>query len=169
MVNALGMGIATALVLAASNAAVALIRRQVTDAVRLPVFVMIIAALTTCIELLMQAFTYELYQILGIFIPLITTNCTKNSRSVGQRRLGQHQRHLLGGEHFFQSGQIIEWQDQCVFSTALGRAELFMDHAGFGLRDHGFIDVPVIMTIENHHLLAPGHMPRNTHDFRIGT
>ena len=75
MVNALGMGIATALVLAASNAAVALIRRQVTDAVRLPVFEMIIAALTTCIELLMQAITYELYQILGIFIPLITTNC----------------------------------------------------------------------------------------------
>jgi electron transport complex protein RnfE len=75
MVNALGMGIATALVLALSNAAVALIRKQVSDAVRLPVFVMIIAALTTCIELLMQAFTYELYQILGIFIPLITTNC----------------------------------------------------------------------------------------------
>ena len=75
MVNALGMGLATALVLAASNAAVALIRNQVTDAVRLPVFVMIIAALTTCIELLMQAYTYELYQILGIFIPLITTNC----------------------------------------------------------------------------------------------
>jgi electron transport complex protein RnfE len=43
--------------------------------VRLPVFVLIIAALTTCIELLMQAWTYELYQILGIFIPLITTNC----------------------------------------------------------------------------------------------
>jgi Na+-translocating ferredoxin:NAD+ oxidoreductase subunit E len=75
MVNALGMGIATALVLAFSNASVALIRNQVSDAVRLPVFVMIIAALTTCIELLMQAFTYELYQILGIFIPLITTNC----------------------------------------------------------------------------------------------
>jgi electron transport complex protein RnfE len=63
------------LVLACSNAAVALIRHQVTDAVRLPVFVLIIAALTTCLELLMQAFTYELYQILGIFIPLITTNC----------------------------------------------------------------------------------------------
>lgn len=75
MVNALGMGIATALVLAFSNASVALIRNQVSDAVRLPVFVMIIAALTTCIELLMQAFTYQLYQILGIFIPLITTNC----------------------------------------------------------------------------------------------
>ena len=74
-VNALGLGLASALVLACSNAAVSLIRSAVTDAVRLPVFVMIIAALTTCIELLMQAFTYELYQILGIFIPLITTNC----------------------------------------------------------------------------------------------
>ena len=74
-VNALGLGIATALVLICSNAAVSLIRTAVTNAVRLPVFVMIIAALTTCIELLMQAFTYELFQILGIFIPLITTNC----------------------------------------------------------------------------------------------
>src|SRR5690554_3609609 len=74
-VNALGLGIATALVLICSNAAVSLIRNTVTNAVRLPVFVMIIAALTTCIELLMQAFTYQLYMILGVFIPLITTNC----------------------------------------------------------------------------------------------
>ncbi|MCY1268759.1 Electron transport complex subunit RnfE [compost metagenome] len=75
MVNALGLGLATMLVLACSNAAVALIRGAVSEAVRLPAFVLIIAALTTCIELLMQAWTYELYQILGIFIPLITTNC----------------------------------------------------------------------------------------------
>jgi electron transport complex protein RnfE len=47
----------------------------VTDSVRLPAFVMIIAALVTCAELLMQAFTYQLYEILGIFIPLIVTNC----------------------------------------------------------------------------------------------
>ncbi|WP_150303898.1 electron transport complex subunit E [Pseudomonas saliphila] len=74
-VNALGLGIATILVLTGSNLAVSIIRSAVTDAVRLPAFVMIIAALTTCVELLMQAFTYELYQILGIFIPLIVTNC----------------------------------------------------------------------------------------------
>jgi len=74
-VNALGLGIATLLVLACSNAAVSLIRHAVTPAIRLPVFVMIIAALTTCIELLMQAYTYQLYMILGVFIPLITTNC----------------------------------------------------------------------------------------------
>lgn len=74
-VNALGLGIATLLVLACSNAAVSMIRHAVTPAIRLPVFVMIIAALTTCIELLMQAYTYQLYMILGVFIPLITTNC----------------------------------------------------------------------------------------------
>ena len=56
---------------------------MVNTAVRLPAFVMIIAALTTCIELLMQAFTYELYQILGIFIPLITTNCVILGRADG--------------------------------------------------------------------------------------
>ncbi|MDO3381843.1 electron transport complex subunit E [Gilvimarinus algae] len=75
VVNALGLGLATMLVLTSSNIAVSLIRKTVSDAVRLPAFVMIIASLTTCIELLMQAFTYELYTILGIFIPLIVTNC----------------------------------------------------------------------------------------------
>ena len=75
VVNALGLGLATMLVLVCSNTAVSLIRNVVSEAVRLPVFVMIIASAVTCIELLMQAFAYELYQILGIFLPLITTNC----------------------------------------------------------------------------------------------
>ncbi|BFM21166.1 electron transport complex subunit E [Gilvimarinus japonicus] len=75
VVNALGLGLATMMVLTSSNIAVSLIRKTVSDAVRLPAFVMIIASLTTCIELLMQAYTYELYTILGIFIPLIVTNC----------------------------------------------------------------------------------------------
>ncbi|GAA3913019.1 electron transport complex subunit E [Litoribacillus peritrichatus] len=75
VVNALGLGFATILVLVGSNLAVSLIRNYVSEAVRLPAFVMIIASFTTCVELLMQAFTYELYQILGIFIPLIVTNC----------------------------------------------------------------------------------------------
>lgn len=76
VVNALGLGIATMVVLVGSNTAVSLIRHYVPDSVRLPAFVMIIASFTTCAELLMQAFTYELYQVLGIFIPLIVTNCT---------------------------------------------------------------------------------------------
>lgn len=76
IVNALGLGLATMLVLVGSNIAVSLIRKQVSEAVKIPAFVMIIATFTTCTELLMQAFTYELYLILGIFIPLIVTNCT---------------------------------------------------------------------------------------------
>ncbi len=75
VVNSLGMALATVAVLLASSTSVSLIRGFVSDAVRLPAFVMIIAAAVTCIELLMQAFTYELFQILGIFLPLITTNC----------------------------------------------------------------------------------------------
>lgn len=75
VVNALGLGLATLGVLVGSNIAVSLIRHQVSDAIRTPAFVMIIATFTTCTEMLMKAYTYELYQILGIFIPLIVTNC----------------------------------------------------------------------------------------------
>ncbi len=75
VVNALGLAMATAIVLIGSNMAVSLVRNFVPDAVRLPAFVMIIASYVTCTELLMQAYTYELYTVLGIFIPLIVTNC----------------------------------------------------------------------------------------------
>lgn len=83
VVNALGLGLATIFVLLASNTCVSLIRNVVSDAVRLPVFVMIIAAAVTCAELLMQAYAFELYQILGIFLPLITTNCVILGRADG--------------------------------------------------------------------------------------
>jgi Na+-translocating ferredoxin:NAD+ oxidoreductase subunit E len=81
VVNSLGLGLATLLVLTITNSSVSLIRKQVSDAVRLPAFVMIIAAAVTCTELLMKAFTYELYQILGLFIPLIVTNCAVLGRA----------------------------------------------------------------------------------------
>lgn len=83
VVNAIGLGLATIMVLVISNTSVSLIRNVVSDAVRLPTFVMIIAAAVTCIELFMQAFTYELFQILGIFLPLITTNCVILGRADG--------------------------------------------------------------------------------------
>lgn len=81
VVNALGLGLATIMVLAGSNLCVSLVRRRVSDAVRLPVFVLIIAAFVTCAELLMQAFAFELHQTLGIFIPLIVTNCAILARA----------------------------------------------------------------------------------------
>ncbi|EJO4029998.1 electron transport complex subunit E [Vibrio cholerae] len=73
--NALGLGIATLLVLVGSNVTVSLVRDFVPKEVRIPVFVMIIASLVTCVQLLMNAYAYGLYLSLGIFIPLIVTNC----------------------------------------------------------------------------------------------
>ncbi|MGC9403413.1 electron transport complex subunit E [Vibrio genomosp. F10] len=73
--NALGLGIATLIVLVCSNVAVSLVRDYVPKEVRIPVFVMIIASVVTCVQLLMNAYTYGLYLSLGIFIPLIVTNC----------------------------------------------------------------------------------------------
>ena len=86
VVNAIGLGLATTMVLVTSNTCVSLIRNIVSEAVRLPAFVMIIASAVTCIELLMQAYTYELYEILGIFLPLITTNCVILGRADGFAR-----------------------------------------------------------------------------------
>jgi len=73
--NALGLGLATAAVLILSNLAISLVRRWVPGEIRIPVYVMIIAAFVTCVQLLMNAYAYELYQSLGIFIALIVTNC----------------------------------------------------------------------------------------------
>jgi len=75
LTNALGLGLATMLVLASTNLMISLVRNQVPAEIRIPVFVMIIAAVVTAIEQLMHAYTFALYQSLGIFIPLIVTNC----------------------------------------------------------------------------------------------
>ncbi|MGD2119379.1 MAG: electron transport complex subunit E [Chromatiales bacterium] len=75
-VNGLGLGLATMLVMTASNASVSLIRNLVRPEIRLPVFVLIIASFVTAVELSMHAWFPEMYKILGIFIPLIVTNCT---------------------------------------------------------------------------------------------
>ena len=83
VVNSIGLGLATIFVLVASNTFVSIIKNVTPVAIRLPTFIMIIAAAVTCIELLMQAYTYELYEILGIFLPLITTNCLILSRADG--------------------------------------------------------------------------------------
>ncbi|HIE56481.1 MAG TPA: electron transport complex subunit E [Chromatiaceae bacterium] len=76
LVNGLGLGIATLTVLVLSNTTVSLIRNWVRPEVRLPVFVLVIASFVTAVELAMNAWFHDLYKILGIFIPLIVTNCT---------------------------------------------------------------------------------------------
>jgi len=80
-INGLGLGLATILTLVASNGLVSLFRKKIPDEARLPVFVMIIASIVTVIELSMNAWFHELYLILGIFIPLIVTNCAITGRA----------------------------------------------------------------------------------------
>ncbi|SES85555.1 electron transport complex subunit E [Thalassotalea agarivorans] len=75
LTNAIGLGLATLLVLIGSNATVSAIRQWVPKEVRIPIFVLIIASFVTCVQLLMNAYTFGLYQSLGIFLPLIVTNC----------------------------------------------------------------------------------------------
>ncbi|MCU7835486.1 MAG: electron transport complex subunit E [gamma proteobacterium symbiont of Taylorina sp.] len=81
VVNALGLGLATIMVLILSNLFVSLIRNIIRPEIRLPVFVIIIASAVTAIELIMHAWFHELYLVLGIFIPLIVTNCAIIARA----------------------------------------------------------------------------------------
>jgi len=75
VINGLGLGLATMLTLMASNLSVSLLRGLLRPEIRIPAFVLIIASVVTTLELLMQAWMHDLFLILGIFIPLIVTNC----------------------------------------------------------------------------------------------
>jgi len=75
IVNAVSLGLATILVMAISNLAVAALRNFIPYEIRIPVFILIIAALVTVVDLLFNAYLHSLYLVLGIFIPLIVTNC----------------------------------------------------------------------------------------------
>ncbi|MDE4053824.1 electron transport complex subunit E [Glaesserella parasuis] len=73
--NALGLGLATLLVLTITNTIISLFRKVIPHDIRIPIYVMIIATAVTTIQLLMNAFAFPVYQSLGIFVPLIVTNC----------------------------------------------------------------------------------------------
>ncbi|MDR2030718.1 MAG: electron transport complex subunit E [Azoarcus sp.] len=81
MVNAVSLGIATVLAMALSNLAVAGLRRWIAYEIRIPIFILIIAALVTVLDLAFNAWLHSLYLVLGIFIPLITTNCIVLARA----------------------------------------------------------------------------------------
>jgi electron transport complex protein RnfE len=69
------MGLATTFVLVCSNGAIAALRQLIPPQVRIPCFIVLIASFVTVVQLCMEAFVYDLYQALGIFIPLIVVNC----------------------------------------------------------------------------------------------
>lgn len=73
--NGLGMGLATTAVLVSSNAAISALRKGIPADVRIPAFVLVIAVLVTLVDMIMNAWVHELHKVLGLFIPLIVTNC----------------------------------------------------------------------------------------------
>ncbi|MBL8260223.1 MAG: electron transport complex subunit E [Candidatus Competibacteraceae bacterium] len=79
--NGLGMGLATTGVLLASNVVIAAARHLITQEVRIPVFVLLIAALVSLADMAINAWLHELYQVLGLFIPLIVVNCSVLGRA----------------------------------------------------------------------------------------
>lgn len=78
--NGFGMGLATAVVMAASSCLVAVFRNRITTEVRIPVYILIVAAMVTVVDLGMNAWMHELYKVLGLFIPLIVSNCLPLAR-----------------------------------------------------------------------------------------
>jgi Na+-translocating ferredoxin:NAD+ oxidoreductase subunit E len=81
VVNAVSLGLATTLVMVVSSSAIAPIRNYVPNEIRIPVYVLIISVLVTVVQYLMNAYMYPLYIVLGIFIPLIVTNCIVLARA----------------------------------------------------------------------------------------
>ncbi len=78
--NGFGMGLATAAVMAASSLLVATFRNHISQEVRIPVFILIVATMVTLVDLAMNAWMHELYKVLGLFIPLIVSNCLPLAR-----------------------------------------------------------------------------------------
>jgi len=78
--NGFGMGLATAVVMAASSGLVAVFRNRITQEIRIPVYILIVAAMVTVVDLAMNAWMHELYKVLGLFIALIVSNCLPLAR-----------------------------------------------------------------------------------------
>jgi electron transport complex protein RnfE len=139
VVNALGLGLATTLVLLASNATVSAARRALRSEVRIPVYVLVIACLVTAVELAMHAYLPGLYQVLGLFIPLIVTNCCVIGRAeafaVRHDVLSSALDGIATGLGFtlvlVSLGAIREILGQ---GTLLSQAELLFGAAGRGLK-----------------------------------
>ena len=79
--NGLGMGLATTAVLLSSNLVISALRNIISNEVRIPVFILLIATIVTLVDLGMNAFLHDLHKVLGLFIPLIVTNCVILARA----------------------------------------------------------------------------------------
>lgn len=142
VMNGLGMGIATTFVLIGSNVVIALLAGIIPDKVRIPAFVVIIASFVTIVDLLMQAYTPDLYETLGIFIPLIVVNCIVLGRAEAYASKNSVWSSFVDG-----AGMGLG------FTMALGILGIFREIVGSGsIMGHKFIQGDGILVF----ILAPG-------------
>lgn len=142
MFNGMGMGIATTFVLIGSNVVISLLSGVIPDKVRIPAFVVIIASFVTVVDLLMQAYTPELYMTLGIFIPLIVVNCIVLGRAEAYASKNSVWSSFIDG-----AGMGLG------FTMALGILGAFREIVGSGsILGHKFIPGDGILVF----ILAPG-------------
>ncbi len=139
-VNGLGLGIATLMILMASNALVSATRRWIQPEIRIPIYVLIIASLVTCIELIFKAWFPALDRSLGIFIPLIVTNCAIVARAevfASRNPVGSS---ILDGL-VMGSGFAILLMTIGAFRELLGQGSIFarMDMLTGGAPVHGIV------------------------------
>jgi electron transport complex protein RnfE len=141
-INGLGMGIATTFVLLGSNTVVSLIAKLIPDKVRIPAYIVIIASFVTIVDLLMQAYVPELYEKLGIFIPLIVVNCIVLGRA-----------EAFASKNTVLTSFIDGLGMGLGFTAALGILGAFREIAGNGsIFDFKFISGDGILVF----ILAPG-------------
>lgn len=134
LVNGVGLGIATLFVVTFSNALVSATRRWIRPEIRIPIYVLIIASLVTCVELIFKAWFPVLDRSLGIFVPLIVTNCAIIARAevfASRNPIGVSIADGLGMGAGFAAVLIALG----AFRELIGHASL----AGFSFADHGFL------------------------------
>jgi Na+-translocating ferredoxin:NAD+ oxidoreductase subunit E len=142
VLNGMGMGIATTFVLIGSNVVISLLSGVIPDKVRIPAFVVIIASFVAVVDLLMQAYTPDLYQTLGIFIPLIVVNCIVLGRAEAYASKNSVWSSFIDG-----AGMGLG------FTMALGILGAFREIVGSGsILGHKFIPGDGILVF----ILAPG-------------
>ena len=133
-INGVGLGIATLLVLTCSNALVSATRRWIRQEIRIPIYVLIIASLVTCVELIFKAWFPTLDRSLGIFIPLIVTNCAIVARAeifASRNTIGASIVDGLGMGAGFAALLIA----LCIFRELVGQASIL----GYSFAESGFL------------------------------
>lgn len=153
-INGMSMGLATMFVLICSNTAISLLKNVIPDKVRIPAFIVVIATFVTIVQLLMQAYLPGIYEVLGLFIPLIVVNCIVLGRAeafAAKNNVGLSALDGLGmGLGFTLSLTVIGAIRELLGTGSVFGLHLFSDQYGmliFVLAPGAFIVLAYLMAI----------------------